>query len=53
MTDQLTFALAQLNPTLGDIPGNIAKLRQARRDGAALGADLVIGTELCVTGYPP
>ncbi|MDB5408442.1 MAG: nadE, partial [Rhodospirillales bacterium] len=42
-----------LNPTLGDIPGNIAKLRQARRDGAALGADLVIGTELCVTGYPP
>jgi NAD+ synthase len=53
MTDQLTFALAQLNPTLGDIAGNIAKLRQARRDGEALGADLVIGTELCVAGYPP
>jgi NAD+ synthase len=53
MTDQLTFALAQLNPTLGDIAGNIAKLRQARLEAAELGADLVIGTELCVAGYPP
>jgi NAD+ synthase len=53
MTDQLTFALAQLNPTLGDIIGNIAKLRRARLEGEALGADLVIGTELCVAGYPP
>jgi NAD+ synthase len=53
MTDHLTFAVAQLNPTLGDIAGNIAKLRQARAEAAAFGADLVVGTELCVSGYPP
>jgi NAD+ synthase len=53
MTDQLTFALAQLNPTVGDIAGNVEKLRQARLEGGALGADLVIGTELCIAGYPP
>src|SRR5579885_2832634 len=53
MTDRLTIAIAQLNPTVGDITGNIAKLRQAREEGARLGADLVIATELCVAGYPP
>src|ERR1700676_2764836 len=53
MTDQLTFAIAQLNPTLGDIAGNIAKLRRAREEAAGLGAEMVIGTELCVSGYPP
>jgi NAD+ synthase len=53
MTDRLVTAIAQLNPTLGDIAGNIAKLRHARAEGAALGADLVVGTELCISGYPP
>src|SRR5882724_11708522 len=53
MTDQLVTAIAQLNPTLGDVAGNIAKLRRAREEAAALGADLVVGTELCVSGYPP
>ncbi len=53
MTDQLISAIAQLNPTLGDIAGNIAKLRHAREEAAGFGADLVIGTELCVSGYPP
>jgi len=53
MTDQLISAIAQLNPTLGDIAGNIAKLRRAREEAAGFGADLVIGTELCVSGYPP
>src|ERR1700675_3113974 len=53
MTDHLTFAIAQLNPTVGDIAGNIAKLRRARAEAAGFGADLVVGTELCVSGYPP
>ena len=53
MTDRLVTAIAQLNPTLGDIAGNIAKLRRAREEAAGLGAELVIGTELCVSGYPP
>ncbi|MBV8650262.1 MAG: NAD+ synthase [Alphaproteobacteria bacterium] len=53
MTDHLIFAIAQLNPTLGDVAGNIAKLRRARDEAAKFDADLVIGTELCVSGYPP
>ncbi|HYM03750.1 MAG TPA: NAD+ synthase [Stellaceae bacterium] len=53
MTDRLAIAIAQLNPTVGDIAGNIAKLRHAREEGARLGADLVIASELCVSGYPP
>src|SRR5579863_1134759 len=53
MTDHLAISIAQLNPTVGDIAGNIAKLSRARTEAAAQGADLVIGTELCVAGYPP
>ena len=53
MTDDLTIALAQLNPTVGDIDGNVARLRAARRQAAGLGADLVACTELVVCGYPP
>ncbi len=53
MTDSLTIALAQLNPTVGDIDGNVARIRAARLAAGAGGADLVIGTELCVSGYPP
>src|SRR5258708_211383 len=53
MTDQLAISIAQLNPTVGDIAGNIAKLRRARQEAAGQGADLVVGTELCVAGYPP
>jgi NAD+ synthase len=49
----LTIALAQLNPTVGDIKGNAEKLRAVRREAATLGADLVVGPELCVSGYSP
>src|SRR5260370_27934415 len=51
MTDLLVTAIAQLNPTLGDIGGTSAKLRRAREEAAGFGADLVIGPELCVSGY--
>jgi NAD+ synthase len=49
----LSIALAQVNPTVGDIPGNVAKLLAARARAATEGADLVIASELVVTGYPP
>ena len=49
----LKIALAQLNPVVGDLAGNTAKLRQARAEAAALGADLVVYPELFITGYPP
>ena len=53
MTDQIAIALAQLNPVMGDIDANVRRLRAARAEAAALGADLVIGAELNVCGYPP
>ena len=53
MTDSLRIALGQLNPKVGDISGNLALARNAREQGAALGADLVVLSELFITGYPP
>jgi len=53
MTDQLTIALAQLNPTVGDIAGNAALVRAARARAAGLGADLLVASELVIPGYPP
>src|SRR5712671_4648923 len=53
MIDQLAISIAQLNPTVGDIAGNVAKLRRALAEAAEQSADLVVGTELCVAGYPP
>ncbi len=51
--DVLRIAIAQLNPTVGDIAGNLAKAREARADAARHGADLVLYTELFLSGYPP
>src|SRR5258708_23355235 len=53
MTDLLKIALAQLNPTVGDVAGNLAKVRAARAEAAKQGADLVITSELVLSGYPP
>ncbi|HTO85314.1 MAG TPA: NAD+ synthase [Methylomirabilota bacterium] len=53
MTDSLAIALAQPNPTLGDIDGNLAKARQLRARAKELGADLVLFSELNICGYPP
>ena len=49
----LSIALAQLNPTVGDIRGNAALVRRTRDEAAALGADLVVCSELVLVGYPP
>ncbi|MEJ6784646.1 NAD+ synthase [Aminobacter sp. Piv2-1] len=51
--DILRIAVAQLNPTVGDVKGNLAKAREARADAARQGADLVLFTELFIAGYPP
>lgn len=51
--DILRIAVAQLNPTVGDVAGNLAKAREARSDAARQGADLVLFTELFIAGYPP
>lgn len=49
----LRIAVAQLNPTVGDVAGNLAKARAARADAATQGADLLLLTELFISGYPP
>ena len=51
MTDSLTIAVAQLNPTMGDIAGNIDRAIAARRE--VPDADLIVYPELYVCGYPP
>ncbi len=53
INNRLTITTAQLNPTVGDIAGNIDKARRARREAARAGADIVIFPELYVSGYPP
>ena len=49
----LTIAFAQLNPTVGDVSGNLALVRRTRDQAAAQGADLVVFSELVLVGYPP
>ena len=51
--DRLIIALAQLAAIVGDIEGNLARLRAARAKAAAFGADLVMSSELFLSGYPP
>jgi NAD+ synthase (glutamine-hydrolysing) len=45
-------ALAQINPTVGDIDGNAAKVAEWIAAARDRGADLVVFPELCVPGYP-
>jgi NAD+ synthase len=49
--DKLAIAVAQLNSTVGDIAGNVAKVKRAC--AASPGADLVVFPELFIAGYPP
>ncbi len=53
MTDRIRIALAQLNPTMGDIVGNRQKARAARAEAAAAKADVILFPELFIVGYPP
>ena len=51
--ERLAIAIAQLNPTVGDVAGNAERARRARAEAAAQGAELVIYPELFIAGYPP
>ncbi len=50
MTDTLKIASAQLNPIVGDIEGNVSRILSAREEAEKKGADLVVCSELCVSG---
>ena len=47
------LALAQINPTVGDLEGNTSRILSVMEEARALGADLVAFPELAVSGYPP
>jgi len=49
----MKIALAQINPTIGDLDGNRQLILDYARRAHDHGADLVVFPELCVTGYPP
>jgi len=49
--DTLAIALAQINPVVGDVAGNAAKVRAVRE--RAGDADLILFSELFIAGYPP
>jgi NAD+ synthase (glutamine-hydrolysing) len=49
----MKLALAQINPTVGDLAGNRRLAEEAAQKAAAAGADLVVLPELALTGYPP
>ena len=49
----VSLALAQMNPTVGDLAGNAARMQAIAADAAGQGADLVLYPEMCLTGYPP
>lgn len=49
----LRLALAQMNPTVGDLEGNCVRVAEAVERARDLGADLLAAPELAITGYPP
>jgi len=49
----LRVGLAQINTTVGDLDGNVAKILEYAARAKELGCDLVAFPELAVTGYPP
>ncbi len=49
----MKIALAQLNPTVGDLAGNCELVVSAAREARQAGADVLVASELVVSGYPP
>ncbi len=49
----MKIALAQINPKIGDITANAAKIEAFARKAESLGADLAVFPELTLSGYPP
>ena len=53
MADRILIAAAQMNCTVGDLPGNAARILEYAGRARAAGADLVLTPELSLCGYPP
>ncbi|ETO48983.1 hypothetical protein L326_0122855 [Yersinia pestis 113] len=53
MSRSLSIALAQLNWLVGDIEGNTERMLQTLNEQQKAGADLVMFSELALSGYPP
>ncbi len=53
MSSRLNIAIAQIAPVVGDVAGNVERIRKARAEAAAKKADLAVFCELVVSGYPP
>jgi NAD+ synthase len=51
--DRLAIAVAQLNPTVGDISGNLERARKACAKASRDGAEIIAFSELFIAGYPP
>ncbi len=51
MTDRLRIGIAQINPVVGDIRGNVEKVKAAR--DKLPDVDLIVFPELAISGYPP
>jgi len=49
----MRLAVAQLNPTVGDFEGNLARAEEALSSAAPERPDLVVFPEMFLTGYPP
>ncbi|MGF1568606.1 MAG: NAD+ synthase [Nodosilinea sp.] len=49
----MKFAIAQLNPTVGDLAHNAQQVLNAAHQAANLGAEVLVTTELVLCGYPP
>ena len=51
MADTFRITLAQLNPTVGDLPGNAAKVREAWEQAREAGSAMLVLPEMFITGY--
>jgi NAD+ synthase (glutamine-hydrolysing) len=49
----MKIAIAQINPTVGDLAGNAQSILSVAQQAAELGADLLLTPELSLCGYPP
>jgi NAD+ synthase (glutamine-hydrolysing) len=52
-SSNLRLALAQIDPTVGDVEGNVRLISESIERARDAGAQLVVLPELCVSGYPP
>ncbi len=50
---EIRIAIAQINPTVGALKENAAKILAMGAEAAKLGAQFLLCPELCITGYPP